>query len=60
MVAEERVETIPVTTCQMVAEERVEPYEVRTCQMVAEERVADDPRHDLPVCQRAEERARRR
>ena len=31
MVAEERVENIPVTTCQMVAEERVEPYEVRTC-----------------------------
>ena len=54
MVAEERVETVPVTTCQMVAEERVEPYEVRTCQMVAEERVETIP---VTTCQMvAEER----
>ena len=52
--AEERVETIPVTTCQYVAEERVEPYEVRTCQYVAEERVETIP---VTTCQYvAEER----
>ena len=42
-VPEERVESIPVTTCQYVAEERVEPYEVRKCEMVAEERVESIP-----------------
>ena len=39
MVAEQRVETVPVTTCNYVSEERVEPYEVQTCKLVAEERV---------------------
>ena len=48
MVAEERVETVPVTTCQYVAEEHVEPYEVRTCQYVAEERVETIP---VTTCQ---------
>ena len=56
MVAEERVENSPVTTCQMVAEERVQPYEVRTCSMVAEERVENCPGHHLPDGRRGADR----
>ena len=53
-VAEDRVESITITTCQLVAEVRAEPYEVRTCRYVPEERVESIP---VTTCQYvAEER----